>query len=74
MQHSEPDCKSDFATGVVQELFSGDSQSIPGVFGVQCNTFAGTVNGFTAGSSFDIDQEKADRAKGWRFRCKQGSP
>ncbi|KAJ7863955.1 hypothetical protein B0H14DRAFT_2574608 [Mycena olivaceomarginata] len=33
-------------------------------FGVQCNTFAGTVNGFTAGSSFDIDLEKADRAKG----------
>jgi hypothetical protein len=24
----------------------------------------GTVNGFTAGSSFDLDQEAADKAKG----------
>lgn len=64
MQHSEPNCKFDFATGVVQELFSGDSQSISGVFDVQCNTFAGPVNGFTVGSSFDNNQEKADRANG----------
>ncbi|KAJ7306329.1 hypothetical protein DFH08DRAFT_944886 [Mycena albidolilacea] len=51
---------------VVFEQFSDDSQDIgdKGFQSVLCSTVDGTVNGFTAGSSFDLDQEAADKAKG----------
>ncbi|KAJ6496193.1 hypothetical protein C8R45DRAFT_985189 [Mycena sanguinolenta] len=50
----------------VLELFSDDSQSIggKGIQSVNCGDFAGTVNGFTKGSSFDIAQEAQDEANG----------
>ncbi|KAJ6480552.1 hypothetical protein C8R47DRAFT_1322489 [Mycena vitilis] len=60
-----PNC--DFGAGqAVHELFSDDSQNIAGqgFQSIQCSNVEGTVNGFTAGSSFDIDQEKADEAAG----------
>ncbi|KAJ6550146.1 hypothetical protein B0H19DRAFT_1160506 [Mycena capillaripes] len=51
---------------VVFEQFSDDSQDISdkNFASIQCSNVAGTVNGFTAGSSFDIDQEAADAANG----------
>ncbi|KAJ7314790.1 hypothetical protein DFH08DRAFT_972527 [Mycena albidolilacea] len=64
----QADCKFGFEEGdaPVQELFSDDSQDIRnlGILSVSCGNFPGTVNGFTAGSSFDIEQEKTDAAKG----------
>ncbi|KAF7365953.1 hypothetical protein MVEN_00470700 [Mycena venus] len=63
-----PDCKFGFEEGdaPVKELFSDDSQNIAGegIQSVSCDNVAGTVNGFTAGSSFDIEQEKEDAANG----------
>jgi hypothetical protein len=62
--NSEANCKFDFATDVVQGLFSDDSQSISGVLSVQCKTFAGLVNGFAAGNDIDLEQEAIGRTKG----------
>ncbi|KAF7364265.1 hypothetical protein MSAN_01086300 [Mycena sanguinolenta] len=60
-----PNC--DFTgTQPALELFSDDSQSIGdrGIQSVNCGDFAGTVNGFTKGSSQDISQEAEDKAAG----------
>ncbi|KAF7342470.1 hypothetical protein MVEN_01836500 [Mycena venus] len=60
-----PNCDFNVDQAVL-ELFSDDSQDIgdKGIQSVQCFENEGTVNGFTAGSSFDIDQEAADAANG----------
>ncbi|KAJ7881579.1 hypothetical protein B0H14DRAFT_2704994 [Mycena olivaceomarginata] len=51
----QADCKFGFEEGDAPE---------PRILSVSCGNFPGTVNGFTAGSSFDIEQEKTDAAKG----------
>ncbi|KAJ7844921.1 hypothetical protein B0H14DRAFT_988565 [Mycena olivaceomarginata] len=60
-----PDCQFDAGSGVL-ELFSDDSQNLrgKGIQSVQCFDNAGTVNGFTAGSEADIEQEAVDKANG----------
>ncbi|KAJ6496306.1 hypothetical protein C8R45DRAFT_1072536 [Mycena sanguinolenta] len=60
-----PNCDFNFGQSVL-ELFSDDSQSLgdKGIQSVQCFDNAGTVNGFTKGSSADIEQEAADEAAG----------
>ncbi|KAF8190992.1 hypothetical protein K438DRAFT_1762916 [Mycena galopus ATCC 62051] len=61
----EPNCGFS-ATQAVLEQFSDDSQDLSGkgIQSVQCFDDVGTVNGFTAGSTADIEQEAADRAAG----------
>ncbi|KAJ7155059.1 hypothetical protein C8R46DRAFT_1196619 [Mycena filopes] len=50
----------------VREQFSDDSFDLSGkgIQSVQCPEVEGTVNGFTAGSAEDVEQEKADKAAG----------
>ncbi|KAJ7832678.1 hypothetical protein B0H14DRAFT_3871910 [Mycena olivaceomarginata] len=63
-----PNCQ--FNTGqTVLELFSDDSQFLggKGIQSVLCSNIAGTVNGFTAGSAEDLQQEAEDEENGVFF-------
>ncbi|KAJ7112511.1 hypothetical protein C8R44DRAFT_882281 [Mycena epipterygia] len=58
-----PDCT--FNSGqVVLEQFSDDSQNLQGIQSVQCFENVGTVDGFTAGSEADLENEKIDAKAG----------
>jgi hypothetical protein len=61
---SQPDCKFDAINQFVKELFSDQEEELgsEGIQSVQCFEVAGTVNGFTAGSPEDIEQEAIDFA------------
>jgi hypothetical protein len=77
---SQPDCKFDAINQFVKELFSDQEEELgsEGIQSVQCFEVAGTVNGFTAGSPEDIEQEAIDfaAANGEEFtpppKCTQG--
>ncbi|KAJ7923631.1 hypothetical protein B0H13DRAFT_1864775 [Mycena leptocephala] len=60
-----PDCKFNSGQAVV-ELFSDDSDFLgsKGIQSVLCSNIDGTVNGFTAGSAEDREQEAVDEENG----------
>jgi hypothetical protein len=62
---SLPDCKFNSGQAVV-ELFSDDSDFLgsKGIKSVRCSNIDGTVNGFTAGSAEDREQEAVDEENG----------
>ncbi|KAJ7861460.1 hypothetical protein B0H14DRAFT_2576037 [Mycena olivaceomarginata] len=78
--YPQPDCKFDAINQFVKELFSDQEEELgsEGIQSVQCFEVAGTVNGFTAGSPEDIEQEAIDfaAANGEEFtpppKCTQG--
>ncbi|KAJ6563954.1 hypothetical protein B0H19DRAFT_1140085 [Mycena capillaripes] len=64
----EPNCQ--FSTGqIVLELFSDDSQFLGGrgIQSVMCSNIEGTINGFTAGSPQDLEQQAIDQENGVFF-------
>ncbi|KAJ7844886.1 hypothetical protein B0H14DRAFT_2584972 [Mycena olivaceomarginata] len=77
--HPQPGCRL-LCIPFVKELFSDQEEELgsEGIQSVQCFEVAGTVNGFTAGSPEDIEQEASDfaAANGEEFtpppKCTQG--